>query len=269
MDSVTVRRLGAFGLVLAVVGTVAFLVGREVGPAMRSGDGFALELLDEAPPVGVGADVAFRVVEDGRVVTRLDRERAMRLVVVREDLTEYRHVFPTETADGVWRVRLTFAVAGEYRVFATFRPAGRARDVTVDAVASVAGDERRRPLPAPRLTAEAGDHRVTLSGHLVPDTPSMLYFTIDRDSEPVTDLRPHLDGFGHLTVLRSGDLARPRGDPIGVGADTAAGPTVAFVVDAPAGEYRLYLDFRHDAAVRTVEFTVVAGEAARPGHGGH
>ena len=70
--------------------------------------------------------------------------------------------------------------------------------------------------------------------------------------------------YGHLVALRNGDLAylhvHPGGEP-GDGR-TASGPDITFYASVPSvGDYRLFLDFKHDGAVRTAEFTAIAGDA--------
>jgi hypothetical protein len=62
--------------------------------------------------------------------------------------------------------------------------------------------------------------------------------------------------------LRDGDLAylhvHPEGEP-GDGR-TEPGPRIRYQVEVPSdGTYRLFLDFRHEGAVRTADFTVEAG----------
>jgi len=81
----------------------------------------------------------------------------------------------------------------------------------------------------------------------------------------VTDLQPYLSAYGHLVVLRDGDLAylhvHPTGEP-GDGA-TRPGPDVRFRTTAPStGTYRLFLDFRHGDVVRTAEFTLSTAQEA-------
>ena len=81
----------------------------------------------------------------------------------------------------------------------------------------------------------------------------------------MTDLQPYLGAFGHLVALRSGDLAylhvHPDGEP-GDGS-TKPGPDVAFGAEVPsAGDYHLYLDFKHDGVVRTAQFKVTAEDAS-------
>ena len=114
----------------------------------------------------------------------------------------------------------------------------------------------------------------------------MLTVSVSRDGRPVTDLQPYLGAYGHLVALREGDLAYLHVHPDGEPGDgrTAAGPEVAFHVEAPSdGAYRLFLDFRHGDEVRTAEFTMTAGpqppaapstspeaspsEHGEPGHG--
>lgn len=104
----------------------------------------------------------------------------------------------------------------------------------------------------------------------------MLYFTIDRDGEPVTDLGPHLDGFGHLTALRwaTGAAHLPiRSAPGRI--PPPARPSSSWSSLLP-GSTGFIWTFRHGEAVQTVAFTVVSGGAGsspvapRPGHdGGH
>ena len=80
-----------------------------------------------------------------------------------------------------------------------------------------------------------------------------------KDGEPVTDLQPYLAAYGHLVILRAGDLAyvhvHPNGEP-GDGV-TAPGPDVTFHTAVPGlGTYRLFLDFKHGDLVRTAAFTL-------------
>lgn len=92
----------------------------------------------------------------------------------------------------------------------------------------------------------------------------MVTLSVSRDGKPVTDLQPYLGAYGHLVALRASDLAylhvHPMGGP-GEGT-TAAGPDIGFHTTVPSnGDYRLFLDFKHDGVVRTAEFTVSVGPA--------
>ena len=95
----------------------------------------------------------------------------------------------------------------------------------------------------------------------MPGEESELSFQVSTGGRPVTDLQPYLGAYGHLVVLRAGDLAYLHVHPAGEPGDgvTEPGPDVSFLSTAPsAGTYRLFLDFRHGDAVHTAAFTVEA-----------
>ncbi|WP_428962397.1 hypothetical protein [Micromonospora fluostatini] len=224
----------------------------------------------EAP----AGDFAFRITgPDGRPVTGYDvtHEKPMHLIVVRRDLSGFRHVHPEMSADGTWRTATPLAGPGTWRVFADFVPTG-ADPLTLGVDVTVPGAVEPRPLPAPARTTTVDGYTVTLDGDLHPGRASGLTLTVARGGAPVDDLEPYLGAYGHLVVLRQGDLAFLHVHPDGSPGDgrTTPGPTVSFHAEVPsAGTYRLHLDFRHGGVVRTAEFTVVAGApTAGPTTGG-
>ncbi|RJK97533.1 hypothetical protein D5H78_00355 [Vallicoccus soli] len=230
-------------------------------------DGYALRLAQRALPAGEGVPLAFRLEgPDGRAVTAYDErhERDLHLVAVRRDLTGFQHVHPRLGADGTWSVPLDLT-PGAWRVVVDTAPRGYDGSLVLGADLLVPGDHEPEPLPAPATAATADGYEVTLDGGLVPGEPSTLAFTVTRDGRPVTDLQPYLGAYGHLVALRDGDVGylhvHPEGEP-GDGT-TEPGPRVAFTATAPSpGDYRLFLDLRHGGTVRTVAFTVRAGEPA-------
>src|SRR5699024_9416669 len=87
--------------------------------------------------------------------------RRMHLIVVRRDLTGFRHLHPRMSADGTWSAPLRLGAPGAYRVFADFvhdgEPTTLAGDLNVD------GPARFRALPAPAGVARAdGGYAVRL-----------------------------------------------------------------------------------------------------------
>jgi hypothetical protein len=231
--------------------------------------GYTLAPAADPIPVGAATDFRFRVLgPDGKPLTRYDRshDKDLHLIVARRDLSGFQHVHPVLGADGTWSVPLTFAAAGNYRIFADFSPTGDpGGPLTLGADIAVAGAFEPVALPAPERTAVVDGYTVTLTGDLKAAESGLLTLTVSKDGRPVTDLQPYLGAFGHLVALRQGDLAYLHVHPQGAPGDgvTPAGPGVSFHAEAPsAGTYRLYLDFRHDGVVRTAEFTV---NAANPG----
>ena len=215
-------------------------------------------------PAGTPAEFRFRILgADGSSVTAYTptHEKDLHLIVVRRDLSGFRHVHPTRAADGLWSVPLTLTDPGQYRVFADFQPADRAEGLTLGVDVPVAGAYRPKPLPAPTTTAEVDGYRVELTGTLAPGGSSKLTLTVTRDGRPVTDLQPYLGAFGHLVALRDGDLAYLHVHP----EESGPGPGITFHAEVPsAGAYRLYLDFQHAGTVRTAEFTALAGNVTLP-----
>ena len=209
-------------------------------------------------------EFAFRVTGPrARAVTAFDTEhdKRMHLVVVRRDLSGFRHVHPTMDPDGTWRVASPFAGPGTFRAFADFKPTGGPA-LTLGTDVQIAGETTPRPLPEPAATARVDGYTVKLTGHLTASGSSRLTFTVARNGRPVTDLRPYLGAYGHLVALRQGDLAYLHVHPDGAPGDgtTKPGPAVTFHAEAPStGTYRLYLDFQHGGRVHTAEFTALAG----------
>jgi hypothetical protein len=119
--------------------------------------------------------------------------------------------------------------------------------------------------PTASRVALVGGYRVRLDGDLVPGVPSQVFATVTRDGVAVTDLEPHLGGFGHLVALRLEDLTllrvlpnAPPPAPTG-----RSGPGIAFTTGVPVpGTYRLYLEFVHVGAVHTATFTIPAREVS-------
>jgi hypothetical protein len=292
----TATRLGAFAVGLAVVFAGAVGVGRLAGPATAvdpapedrgepagqdgstgaaagspgglqvSERGYSLRLSAPTAPEGASTLTFSIVGAGGRPVTayRPAHDKELHLILVQRDLSGYQHLHPVRDPAGTWRVPVRLR-PGTYRVFADFQPAAESEGLTLGSDLIVPGSARPGPLPAPSRTATVDDYEIALDGDLRPGAASRLTLTVRRSGKPVTDLEPYLGAYGHLVVLRAGDLAYLHVHPDGEPGDgrTAAGPGVAFHAEVPsAGTYRLFFDFKHRGEVRTAEFTAVAGPRA-------
>ena len=288
----TPSRLAAFAGALGLVFGAAALVGASVDPLRDSdephghetersaGHGVAHELssarsdsVEQAPglaiaqggyrlepeatalPRGRDAELAFRIVgPGGAAVTdfEVEHERRMHLIVVRRDLTGFQHLHPTMDAGGRWGVRLRLPEAGVYRAYADFRAGGRSLTLATDLV--VRGPFMPRALPASAPTdTTAGYTAGLVAGRLGAGADAELAYDIRRDGAPVDDLEPYLGADGHLVALREGDLAFLHVHP----EESSTPGRIRFGASLPsAGNYRLFLQFTHDGAVRTVAHTV-------------
>ncbi len=227
-----------------------------------SAGGMTLALDDDTLPGGRQAELAFRIDGDGPAGEpvrdfEIEHAKRMHLIVVRRDLTGFQHLHPTLGDDGTWRVPVTFPAAGTYRIFADFKADGESRTLAEDL--TVAGQQRRTPLPAAADTARTSDgYEVSIAGagtHAGRETA--LDFTITRNGQTV-ETEPYLGAAGHLVALREGDLAflhvHPSDDHAS-GHEHPAGP-VSFATTFPsAASYRLFLQFKDRGRVHTAEFT--------------
>ena len=226
--------------------------------------GYALVPLQPTLPSGDAVRFAFRVTgPDGAAVTDYTEahEKDLHLIVVRRDLSQFQHVHPVLSGDGVWSVDLDLSRAGSYRAYADVVPADLGRNVVLGTDLDVAGDYRPVALPEAATSTTVDGFDVRMTGHPEAGVETDLTFTVSRDGEPVADLQPYLGAYGHLVTLRAGDLAYLHTHP-GEDAEpgVAGGPDVSFMTTFPSpGTYRLFLDFQVDGMVRTAELTVDVG----------
>lgn len=218
-------------------------------------EGLSLELEGTELPRDRATELAFRVVDGtGGAVTdmEVEHERRMHLIVVRRDLTGYRHLHPVADARGRWTVPLRLREAGTYRVYADFHRDGAAHTLAADL--SVAGAFAPAPLPAPEEAATDGRYRARLAATGVRAGATVeLDYALSRDGAPLRGVEPYLGADGHLVALREGDLAFLHVHPRASGAPGR----IRFGAEMPSpGRYRLFLQFRHGSAVRTVAHTL-------------
>jgi hypothetical protein len=219
------------------------------GLATADGD-LRLVALDTELPRGRSAALRFRIEDaQGNPVREFteEHERDMHLIVVRRDLTGYRHLHPEMAPDGTWTTRVRLPAAGAYRAFADFNAGGE--DHTLGFDLHVPGGYRPAPLPHPRDSARADGYEVTLTS----GDGGELGFSVRKHGRAVTDIEPYLGARGHLVALREGDLAFLHVHPED---EATEGPDVDFRAEYPSrGAYRLFLQFKHDGAVHTAAFT--------------
>jgi hypothetical protein len=288
------QKFAGFILGLAVVFVVATGVGRTLGPdggaaaqqtgthegmpatqhdavtdelpggLMSTQDGYTLELAETRLDARKDVPLPFRIIDSSGVpVTRYvdSHEKQLHLIVVRRDMVAFQHVHPVLDDRGTWSVPVDLSRAGDYRVFADFVPVG-GQGVTLGADLHVAGRYDPQPLPPVAAVTTVDGYTVTLSGTPNANESSMVTLSVSREGKPVTDLQPYLGAYGHLVALRASDLAYLHVHPMGEPGDgtTPAGPDIGFHTTLPSsGNYRLFLDFRHNGVVRTAEFTVSVG----------
>lgn len=227
-------------------------------PHAHAGPEYSLALESSDFSLGGSRDLRFRIAgAAGETVTEfaVKHDKQMHVVVVRSDLTGYQHLHPTLGADGAWSVPLTLNAPGTWRVFADFAAVngdGQQTDATAAAFLSVGGAFSPSALPAAALVSNTSGVSVSLGGGVRPG-----------GTEPVTlsvstgPLERYLGAYGHLVLVRAGDLAFVHVHP--EDALRGGGREVRFWVTVPGpGMYRAFFDFSIGGVVRTAEFTVSA-----------
>jgi hypothetical protein len=234
-------------------------VAGDLGGLSLSAGGFTLAPATTTFGVGGAQQFTFRVLgPDGKAVTRfvLNHEKLMHLVVARHDLSGFQHLHPQMAPDGTWSVPLSLPSPGIWRIytdFVSFDPAGAQAPVTLAVDATVAGEYRPLTLPEPVRTAEVGGMTVTLEGTPAVNATQPLSLRVLASGTPVTDLERYLGAYGHLVVLRDGDLGYLHVHP----EDQLVGGAVKFWLSAPSvGRYRLFFEFQRGGQVHRAEFTV-------------
>ncbi len=237
----------------------ASAVGAAVGGLSLSSGGLTLVPERTDFTAGRAQRLSFRIAgPGGAAVTSyaVVHDKMLHLIVVRRDLTGFQHLHPTMAADGTWGIDLTLAEPGSYRMIADFTAVvgGTQIATTLGGDLTVAGDYAPRALPAPGRTAAAGGFTVRYEGETsTRATMPVLVGVTGAGGQPAT-LEPYLGAYGHLVVMRQGDLAYVHVHPEAQAADGQ----VKFWVAMPSpGSYRMFFDFQVAGKVHTAEWTAV------------
>ena len=237
----------------------ASAVGAAVGGLSLSSGGLTLVPTRTDFTAGRPQRLSFRVTgAGGAPVTTyaVVHDKMLHLIVVRRDLSGFQHLHPTMAADGTWGIDLTLAEPGIYRMIADFTAVvgGTPIATTLGGDLTVAGDYAPRALPAPVTTAAADGFTVSYAGQLsTRATMPVLVGVNGPDGRPAV-LEPYLGAYGHLVVMRQGDLAYVHVHPEAQAVD---GQVKFWVAMPSAGSYRMFFDFRVGGQVRTAEWTAV------------
>ncbi|WP_223256548.1 hypothetical protein [Micromonospora endophytica] len=232
----------------------------EAGGLAVSRDGYTLTPVSAEFTAGRPGELRFQI-RDGqrRAVTRFAvvHDKPMHLIVVRRDLTGFQHLHPSMAADGTWSVPLTLPEPGVWRAYADFTALaddGRQTATTLGVDLVAPGGYAPRALPPPATTTTVDGFTAGYQGTPEPGLTVPLTFRITAADGTSPALERYLGAYGHLVVLREGDLGYLHVHPEPELVDGA----IQFWLTTPGpGRYRLYLDFATGGEVRTAEFTAI------------
>ncbi|SNY47478.1 copper resistance CopC family protein [Paractinoplanes atraurantiacus] len=227
------------------------------GTAISSG-GYTLQPVHRSQAAKATTTYTFRILgADKKPATRyaVVHDKPLHLVVIGRDLANFQHLHPTMAPDGLWSVPLALAKPGAYRIFADFtveNPAGAKVPLVLGADHHVPGDGPQTDLPPAATTAQAGPFSVTMEGSPKPGATVPVLFRVTRGGAPVS-LERYLGSYGHLVILREGDLGYVHVHP---DADLADGAVKVAVSIPAAARYRAFLEFQVDGKIQRAEFTL-------------
>lgn len=229
--------------------------GSEVGGLAISSGGYTV-----VPIAPAGNELSFVIKgPDGKPATTFVtvHEKPLHLIVVRRDLSGYQHLHPLMAPDGTWSVDADLSTPGAWRVFADFTvvdASGGQVALTLGYDLTVPGDYQPKDLPVATKESTVDGYTVAYEGTPMVGATQPMLFRVLKDGAPVTDLQPYLGSYGHLVVLREGDLGYVHVHP----EPQLEGGAVKFWLSAPSpGIYRMYFDYQVGGEVRTNEFTLV------------
>ncbi|MEU1395149.1 copper resistance protein CopC [Micromonospora zamorensis] len=224
-----------------------------------SAGGYTLQPLERSQPPGVRADYRFRIVgTDRQPATRFAvvHDKPLHLIVVGRDLSGYQHLHPTMAPDGTWSVPVTLARPGGYRVYADFSVTatnGTQVPLVLGVDHTVPGAHTPTALPPAQAETTAGPYAVSMNGTPTVGVTAPMHFQVSGAPTTPVQLEPYLGAYGHLVVVREGDLGYVHVHP----EPELVDGSVKFWLTAPSsGRYRAFFDFQVAGKVHTAEFTI-------------
>lgn len=190
-------------------------------------------------------------------------ERTMHVMLVRDDMTDYRHLHP-EFKEGMWTVAPFAVEGGDYRMYVDIAPKNET-PVVLHVPLRIGGPTLLASPPAPDERLMASDGGVTAM--LYPDQwlsagwRVSLSYVLKNEDGTAPKLQPYLGAYGHLVSIKHG---RPdvflHAQPTGAVPDGGAAGFETFFTEA--GRYTLYVQFIADGELRTFPITVDVAEGA-------
>ncbi len=214
------------------------------------------------PRAGEPVKLTIELRARGARLSRLDtvHEKRLHLLIVSSDLARFAHEHPEPLPDGRFFLEHAFPEGGRYRLFADFRPAGRAGVVLSTELAVSGPTPPRRPLLASDLAAprEVDGYEVRLASPApTAGAEQRLTFAVSRGGEPVR-LEPYLGALGHLVVIGSDARTFLHAHPVTPPeqARTAAG-VASFATTFPApGLYKAWVQLKLGGKVLTADLVL-------------
>lgn len=219
---------------------------------------------------GKPANLSISITEDSKNV-KLDavHEMKMHLLVVNEELTWFDHIHPEEQTDGTYKVSEIFPGGGKHLLFTDYKPFGTSGNVNVQEI-----DVKGTPLNIPKITTEklvskVDKYIVTLTNgnDLKTNKGQVLKFTIEENSKKLEekDVEQYLGANAHIVMIGKETKDFLHIHPM----SDINFPIYAETKIKKNGIYRMWVQFKIDGTVHTVDFTVNVLEGSKSANDSH
>jgi hypothetical protein len=194
---------------------------------------------------------------DGAMVKHFEvvHEEKVHLVVVREELDHFAHIHPAVDARGNLTIRHTFPTAGNYQLFADYKPVDGGHATATGSV-SIGGESQQAPALIPNAPGDIAADGIQASISAEPlkaGEAARVKFALQRERGGPAALEDYMGAAGHLMFVS----AAGRYVHVHPMADDAAKGTVEFAAHFPnPGLFKGWGQFKHDGQVRVVPFVV-------------
>ena len=238
--------------------------------------------LRTSPASGGATHLDIWVTAGGRVIRTYDvnMTKLLHVVVVSDDLRDFRHIHPTLHPDGHFTIDARLVANAPYHVYIDGEPHAIGRQVFRFDVAPATRTATRALYPSGGI-AHAGPYTIRLDTTTVaPAQIATIRIAISKNGRPATDLHPYLGAMAHGVFIGASDLAYMHGHGMSeqmlamaandcgdammlaappLAPDAAVPSGFAMQVLAPrAQRYDFWLQFTGGATLYTVPFTIVA-----------
>lgn len=186
-----------------------------------------------------------------------DHEVKLHMAIISANLREFARVFP-EYSNGTWNVSANLPTPGTYYAYMKYKDV-QGNIVMLQSELTVREPSKGTPnYPGltPNNLAISGDVSAVLNlTDAGLENLSTLLFSLTRNGENVTNLRPHMGFFGHVMLVRHGDLltvadAQPMPDT-----GTSKGLVQFGTQFHKAGRYTAFAEFKVGDKVLTFPIT--------------
>ncbi len=195
----------------------------------------------------------------------LIQEKKIHAFLVREDLSEFQHLYPEPAREG-WTLRPRFREGGSYHLYLDYQPMGE-KHTTLHTMFIVPGLGMTKLLPSMNTSSTVIVDGVTARVAFVPPmlttgTTTKLTFTLEQRGQTVQEIGPLLGGFGHVTILQRGRPDRYIRVQALADRQPEDGQLSFKTIFPERGIYLAYAEFNIAGALKTFPFVIDVKEPA-------